>query len=279
MRSVTMRAVFRQREARLNKQAPVGVFDSGVGGLSILSGIHALLPEENLQYVADSAHAPYGTKSEAFIRERCDTIMQFLLRLGVKAVVVACNTATAAAIAQLRDRYEIPIIGVEPAIKPAAEQSRSGVVGVLATSGTIASEKFLNLQNRFVERAQILTRACTGLVELIEQVEPNPFTLDRMLHGFIRPLVDAGADTLVLGCTHYSLIRPQIQKAAGPDVRVVDAGAAVAKELQRRLAMHGLVNDSGRGGIVHFHTSGNLVEQNRLLAHYWGKPVQAGLLE
>ncbi|HEY0964016.1 MAG TPA: glutamate racemase [Pseudomonadales bacterium] len=263
----------------LNKQAPVGVFDSGVGGLSILSGIHDLLPGENLQYVADSAHAPYGTKSEAFIRGRCETIMQFLLRLDVKAVVVACNTATAAAVAQLRDRYELPIIGVEPAIKPAAELSKSGVVGVLATSGTIASEKFVNLQNRFVSRAKILTRACTGLVELIEQVEPNPFTLDRMLHEFIRPLTDAGADTLVLGCTHYSLIKPQIQKAAGPDVRVVDAGAAVAKELQRRLVMHGLVNDSGRGSFVHFHTSGKPEQQNRLLAHYWGKPVHAGLLE
>lgn len=274
-----MHAVSRQREAVLNKQAPVGVFDSGVGGLSILSGIHALMPGENLQYVADSAHAPYGTKSEAFIRGRCDAIMQFLLRLDVKAVVVACNTATAAAIAQMRDRYELPIIGVEPAIKPAAEQSRTGVVGVLATSGTIASEKFLNLQNRFVMQAKILTRACTGLVDLIEQVDPNPFTLDRMLHGFIRPLVDAGADTLVLGCTHYSLIRPQIQKAAGPEVRVVDAGDAVAKELQRRLVMHGLVNDSGRGSFVHFHTSGDPEWQNQLLAQYWGKPVQAGLLE
>lgn len=259
--------------------APIGVFDSGVGGLSILSSIHDLLPAETLHYVADSGYAPYGPKGEDFIRARCERIMQFLLRLRVKAVVVACNTATAAAVAQLRDRYELPIVGVEPAVKPAAEQSRSGVVGVLATSGTIGSEKFLNLQSRFGARVQILTRACNGLVELIEQVAPNPFTLERMLHESIRPLIDAGADTLVLGCTHYSLIRPQIQKAAGPEVRIVDAGTAVAKELQRRLVMHGLSNASQNAGMVHFHTSGKPAEQNPLLAHYWGKPVQAQALD
>jgi glutamate racemase len=259
--------------------APIGVFDSGVGGLSILSGIHDLLPSETLQYVADSGHAPYGPKGADFIRARCEAIMHFLQRFDVKAVVVACNTATAAAVAQMRDRYELPIIGVEPAVKPAAEQSKSGVVGVLATSGTIASEKFLNLQSRFGTRVQILTRACEGLVELIEQVAPNPFTLERMLHEFIQPLVDAGADTLVLGCTHYSLIRPQIQKAAGPNVRIIDAGTAVAKELQRRLVMNGLANTSGRAGMVYFHTSGNVEQQNKLLAHYWGKPVVARALD
>lgn len=263
----------------MNNQAPVGVFDSGVGGLSILRGIHDLLPAETLHYVADSAHAPYGPKGEAFIRERCAAIMTLLLRLDVKAVVVACNTATAAAVAQMRETYDLPIIGIEPAVKPAAEQSKSGVVGVLATSGTIASEKFLNLQSRFVTQAKILTRACNGLVELIEQLAPDPVTLERMLQGFIQPLVDAGADTLVLGCTHYSLIRPQIQKAAGPGVRIVDAGTAVAKELQRRLEMQGLGNASERRGTVQFHTSGKLEQQNALLAHYWGAPVQAQSLE
>lgn len=259
--------------------APIGVFDSGVGGLSILSGIHELLPAETLQYVADSGHAPYGPKGEAYIRARCAAIMKFLERFDVKAVVVACNTATAAAVAHMRDQYDLPIIGVEPAVKPAAEQSKSGVVGVLATSGTIASEKFLNLQNRFVTRAKILTRACEGLVELIEQASPNPFTLERMLHEFIQPIVDAGADTLVLGCTHYSLIRPQIQKAAGLEVRIIDAGTAVAKELQRRLVMNGLANTSGSAGMVCFHTSGELAHQNKLLAHYWGKPVVARPLD
>lgn len=259
--------------------APIGVFDSGVGGLSILSGIHELLPAETLHYVADSGNAPYGPKGDAFIRVRCEAIMQCLLRFEVKAVVVACNTATAAAVAQMREQYDLPIIGVEPAVKPAAEQSKSGVVGVLATSGTIASEKFLSLQNRFVERAKILTRACPGLVELIEQVAPDPAALERLLHEYIQPLVDAGADTLVLGCTHYSLIRPQIQQAAGPGVRIVDAGTAVAKELQRRLALNGLAHTAGQTGMVYFHTSGNLEYQNHLLAHYWGRSVHTSALD
>ncbi len=265
--------------AKVVSAAPIGVFDSGVGGLSILAGIHELLPAETLQYVADSAHAPYGPKGETFIRERCELIMAFLQRLNVKAVVVACNTATAAAVAQMRDRYDLPIIGVEPAIKPAAEQSKSGIVGVLATSGTIASDKFLNLQSRFAQQAQILTRACPGLVELIEQVSPDTHALDGMLHAYIQPLLERGVDTLVLGCTHYSLIRSRIQKVAGANVHIVDAGSAVAKELQRRLAMHGLATTEGGSGMVCFHTSGDVAQQNQLLAHYWGKPVQVRSLD
>ena len=137
--------------------APIGVFDSGAGGLSILKGIHQLLPGEQLLYVADSAHAPYGPRGEDFIRSRCQTIMGFFLERGVKAVVVACNTATAAAIGELRARYTLPIIGVEPAVKPAALASRSGVVGVLATSGTIASARFLQLKSRFHDQVEIIT--------------------------------------------------------------------------------------------------------------------------
>jgi glutamate racemase len=265
--------------AKLTSAAPIGVFDSGAGGLSILSGIHQLLPAEDLLYVADSAHAPYGPKGDAFIRERCDHIMRFLLRNEVKAVVVACNTATAAAVAILRERYALPIIGVEPAVKPAAEQSRSGVVGVLATSGTIASDKFMHLQSRFAQKVQILTRACPGLVELIEQLTPNVQALDRLLEEYIHPLLERGADTLVLGCTHYSLIRPRIQHIAGPNVAIVDAGTAVAKELQRRLAAAGMDNIANHTGTVHFHTSGDARQQSALLGHYWGEPVVAQALD
>ncbi len=185
-------------------KAPIGVFDSGVGGLSILRGIQQLLPAENLLYVADSAHAPYGPKGDVFIQNRCEIIMQFFLQQGVKAVVLACNTATAASVTVLRQRYTLPLIGIEPAIKPAAALSASGVVGVLATSGTITSDKFLSLQSRFEGEVKIITRACPGLVELIEQVEPDQKAIKKMLHGFISPMLDLGADTLVLGCTHYS---------------------------------------------------------------------------
>lgn len=258
--------------------ASIGVFDSGAGGLSILSGIHQLLPVESLLYVADSAHAPYGPKGDEFIRARCELIMQFFVRHQVKAVVVACNTATAAAVAQMREGYAMPIIGVEPAVKPAAEQSKSGVVGVLATSGTIASDKFVSLQSRFAQQVEILTRACPGLVELIEKLPPSTYALDRMLHDYIQPLLDRGADTLVLGCTHYSLIRARIQHIAGAEVSIIDAGTAVAKELQRRLVAQGLDNTSGGMGSVHFYSSGNVEKQNMLLGHYWGKPVQVEAL-
>ncbi len=249
--------------------APIGVFDSGIGGLSILHSIRQLLPDEDLIYVADSAHAPYGPKGEEFIRQRSLHIMQYLAHRQVKAVVVACNTATAAAIAVLRERYAIPLIGVEPAIKPAAEQSLSGVVGVLATSGTIASDKFLTLQSRFSGQTQILTRAGTGLVELIEQPQIDEAAVLALLESFIKPMQNKGADTLVLGCTHYSLIRSQIAKVAGPDMKIVDAGTAVAKELQRRLLTHGLNSLTPASHPVSFVSSGDLAVQQRLLARYW----------
>ncbi len=253
--------------------SPLGVFDSGVGGLSILHSIRLLLPHEDLIYVADSAHAPYGPKGEKFITQRSLHIMDYLAARKVKAVVVACNTATAAAIAVLRERYAMPLIGVEPAVKPAAEQSHSGVVGVLASSGTIASDKFLTLQSRFSDRTQILTRAGTGLVELIEQPQFDEAAVLRLLASFIQPMKDKGADTLVLGCTHYSLIRAQIASVAGPDMNIVDAGTAVAKELERRLLTKGLNNLVTATYPVQFVTSGDIKVQEQLLARYWPEPA------
>lgn len=252
--------------------APIGVFDSGVGGLSILQGIRQLLPHERLIYVADSANAPYGPRGQSFIQQRCLHIMDYLLQRNVKAVVVACNTATAAAIGLLREKYAPPIIGVEPAVKPAAERSRSGVVGVLATSGTIASDKFMTLQSRFSDRAQILTRACPGLVELIEQPHFDEDAVLRLLEEFIAPMRARGADTLVLGCTHYSLIKPQISRVAGTGVTIVDAGLAVAKELQRRLGQETLTAGAGDTAPVEFFTSGDPVQQAILIQRYWHEP-------
>ena len=275
--------------------APVGVFDPGVGGLSILRGIHQLLPAEHLLYVADSAHAPYGPKGDDFIRARCRHIVAHLLEQGVKAVVVACNTATAAAVLDLRQQHALPIVAIEPALKPAAVQSRSGVIGALATSGTIASGRFLHLQGRFAQHVEVLTRVCSGLVEAIEQIEPNPAALDALLHDFIDPLVARGADTLVLGCTHYSLVRAPIQAVAGPAVTVVDTGSAVARELQRRLHLAGLLNPDGeqtggnssmRGeqgqhlapGTLRILTSGLPTQQQQVLARYWSGPFTVACL-
>jgi glutamate racemase len=255
--------------------APIGVFDSGAGGLSILKGIHQLLPGEQLLYVADSAHAPYGPRGDAFIRARCKAIMDFFLDRGAKAVVVACNTATAAAIVELRAQHSLPIVGVEPAVKPAALSSRSGVVGVLATSGTIASDKFLHLKSRFHTQVEIITSPCAGLVEAIEDCDTNAPVLHVLLETIIAPMLGKGVDTLVLGCTHYSLIREAVAAVAGPAVAIVDAGDAVARELQRRLAEAGMLQtrDSGEPGSVEFFTSGDTERQRILLSRYWGQTL------
>ncbi|HTQ99337.1 MAG TPA: glutamate racemase [Candidatus Acidoferrum sp.] len=258
--------------------APIGVFDSGIGGLSILHGIRTLSPNEALIYVSDAAHAPYGPKGEDFIRQRSVHLMDALIARGAKAIVVACNTATAAAIALLRERYPLPIIGVEPAVKPAAAQSRSGVVGVLATSGTIASDKFLTLQNRFSDRVRILTRAGTGLVELIERPDSEERVLMTLLHSYIEPMVEQGADALVLGCTHYSLIKRQIAAVADSRMKIIDAGTAVAEELQRRLAAGGLASNAIGKGKVEFFTSGEPAVLRRLLARYWSEPADVTAL-
>ncbi|MEX2366627.1 MAG: glutamate racemase [Pseudohongiellaceae bacterium] len=256
----------------MTSNAPIGVFDSGVGGLSILDKIHTLLPHENLLYVADSAHAPYGSRSSLYIRERCEQIMGFFLARQVKAVVLACNTATAAAVADLRAHHGVPIIGMEPAIKPAAEQSRSGVVGVLATAGTIDSDKFISLKSRFTDQVEIITRACPGLVEHIERLQTDQLGLTALLQDYIWPMLEKGMDTLVLGCTHYSLIIPQIRGVAGK-VLIMDTGAAVAKELQRRMAAEGLLDSRQQAASVSFFTSGDPQHQSLLLGHYWGREL------
>lgn len=262
----------------ISPNAPIGVFDSGAGGLSILKSLHALLPGEALIYVADSAHAPYGPKGEDFIRQRSDAIMQYFLARNVKAVVVACNTATAAAIAGLRARHALPIIGVEPAVKPAAQGSRSGVVGVLATRGTIASDKFLNLQSRFHDRVEIMTNPCLGLVEAIEATDSSGNLVETVLRAIIHPMLEKGADTLVLGCTHYSLIRDTVARIAGPGVAIVDAPDAVAREVQRRLGEAGLLNPEGRGAAVEFLSSGDPGTQEKVLGRYWRRPLCVAML-
>ena len=256
----------------------IGVFDSGLGGLSVLLYLRAALPEASFCYIADSANAPYGDKSDDFIAERSLRISQFLIDQQVSAIVVACNTATAAAISQLRERYPIPLIGVEPAVKPAAETSVSGIVGVLATSGTIASDRFISLQNRFTHQTEIITRACPGLVELIEAAELDRSAVLELLQEFINPMLDKGADTLVLGCTHYSLIRELIQQVAGKGVSIVDAGQAVARETRRRLQEGNILADEGQPGSIRFLTSGDPLVQEPLFARYWGTQVQVNAL-
>jgi glutamate racemase len=222
--------------------APVGIFDSGLGGLSVLRHIQAQLPHEHLLYFADSGFAPYGDKPEAVVVERVLSVAQFLLEQGAKALVVACNTATVAAVRELRERHPgMPIVGVEPGLKPAAALTKSGKVGVLATERTLRSEKFLALRDQIQGDTGVnfLLQPCIGLVDQIESADLASQDTVAMLARYIWPLLDHGADTLVLGCTHYPLVRGAIERVltayGAPDVPLVETGDAVARQLSRLL--------------------------------------------
>lgn len=228
--------------------APVGIFDSGVGGLSVLRHIQAQLPHEHLLYLADTGFAPYGDKPEAVVVERVLAIGDFLLAQGAKALVVACNTATVAAVRELRAIHPgLPIVGVEPGLKPAASLTRSGKVGVLATERTLNGAKFLQLRDQvhLDSGAEFLLQPCVGLADQIEFGELDSGATTAMLERFIHPLLAQGADTLVLGCTHYPLVRASIERllkdAGRPDVVLVDTGDAVARQLARLLAAGSLL--------------------------------------
>ena len=232
--------------------APVGIFDSGVGGLSVLRHIQAQLPHEHLLYLADTGFAPYGDKPEHIVVERVLAIGDFLLAQGAKALVVACNTATVAAVRELRERHPgMPIVGVEPGLKPAASLTRSGKVGVLATERTLRGAKFLQLRDQIHldSGAEFLLQPCVGLADQIEFGELDSTATSTMLERFIMPLLTQGADTLVLGCTHYPLVRASIERllkdAGRPDVALVDTGDAVARQLARLLAGAGLLRAQG----------------------------------
>ena len=245
--------------------APVGVFDSGVGGLSVLRHIRAQLPHEDLIYFADSGFAPYGGKPEQIVAERSLKVAGFLLEQGAKAIVVACNTATVAAIKLLRAHYpQLPIVGVEPGLKPAAAASRNGKVGVLATEVTLAGAKFLLLRDQVTAASQatFLLQACPGLVDQIELGDLHTEAIRSMLEGYVASLLAQGADTLVLGCTHYPFVQDVIEgviaRNTSREVVLVDTGDAVARHLARLLAAGGLLHaDSGRPARLQVFTSGN----------------------
>ncbi len=245
----------------ISADAPIGVFDSGVGGLSVLRHIRALLPHEHLLYFADSAFAPYGDKTEQAVAERSLAIAGFLVAQGAKALVVACNTATVAAIKLVREHFpDMPIVGVEPGLKPGAAASRNGKVGVLATDRTLAGEKFLLLREQIsaASGAQFLLQGCTGLADQIELGELDSDATAAMLRRYIVPLLDQGADTLVLGCTHYPLVQAAIERivaqATPNEVVLVDTGEAVARQLARLLGAAGCAR-RGAAGRLQGYTS------------------------
>jgi glutamate racemase len=251
--------------------APVGVFDSGVGGLSVLAEIARLLPRESLLYVADCGHIPYGEKSPAFIRQRCQIVAEFFRAQGAKAMVLACNTATVAAVADLRERYpDWPIVGMEPAVKPAAAATRSGVVGVLATTGTLQSAKFAALLDRFANDVRVVTQPCPGLVECIEAGDLDSPSLRQLLQGYVTPLLAAGCDTLILGCTHYPFLKPLLAQLVPPDIAIIDTGAAVARQLQRLLGERGFLAQ-GPARPAQFWTSASPAHLLKILPLLWGQ--------
>lgn len=252
----------------------IGVFDSGVGGLSVLHHIRQTLPSERLIYVADSAHVPYGDKTPEYITQRSLTLTRFLIEQGADAIVIACNTATAAAAATLRAEFKLPIIGMEPAVKPAVAATQTGVVGVLATIGTLESARFAALLDKYAGNVQIVTQGCPGLVEQVERGELDSTKTRELIKRYTAPLLDRGADTLILGCTHYPFLAPVIRNIVGEKITLIDTGAAVARELKRRVDTELSARASSTSAITQFFTSGDLVAAKHIMSVLWNEAFE-----
>lgn len=241
--------------------ATIGIFDSGVGGLSVFREIRKRLPGENYIYFSDSAHCPYGERTEEFILNRCREITEFLLGKGADIIVVACNTATAAAIKTLREEYPVQFIGMEPAIKPAAQMTKTGVVGVLATAGTLKSDKYLRHKEKYASDIIIAEHVGEGFVELVEKgITSGPEAVNTVRHS-LEPLIKAGADTIVLGCTHYPFLAEAIQEAGSEisnekALQLIDPAPAIAKRLMEVMDAEGIPHNPENGSVT-LHTSGN----------------------
>lgn len=240
----------------------IGIFDSGVGGLSVFREIHKILPEQSYIYYSDNAHCPYGEKSQEYIINRAREITKILLAKGAQIIVVACNTATAAAIATLREEFPVRFIGMEPAIKPAAARTRSGVVGVLATAGTLKADKYLSTRVRWGDNIQIVEHVGQGFVELVERGKTHGPEAEEVVETSIEPLLDAGADTIVLGCTHYPFLSDTIRLVASRlvpdrDVTIIDPAPAVAKHLLDVMKEEGISSADATGYALELIASGD----------------------
>lgn len=218
----------------MENNRPIGIFDSGIGGTSIWAEIHQLLPNEKTIYLADSKNAPYGQKSKAEIIELSSKNTEFLLNMDCKLIVVACNTATTNAIQELRAKYHVPFIGIEPAIKPAATNSKTQTIGILATQGTLNSDLFHKTAEKF-QNTKIIEQVGHGLVQLIENGEINSPEMSKLLHSYLTPMINANIDYLVLGCSHYPYLIPQIKKILPTNIQIIDSGQAVARQTQNVL--------------------------------------------
>ena len=267
--------------AKPDRSAPIGIFDSGVGGLSVLKAIRQQVPDETLIYLADQAHVPYGPRPLEDVRAFAVSITRHLLTQGAKIIVVACNAASAAALQVLRQTFpDVPFVGMEPAVKPAAERTQSGVVGVLATPATFQGALYASVVERFAQEVTLLQHTCPGLVAQIEAGQLDAPQTRRILEDAILPMLSLGIDTVVLGCTHYPFVIPLIENIAGPGVRVVDPAPAVARQVGRVLEARGLLRGSELPGKrIHFFTTGDAGRLQSLLPQLIGEHGAVSCLE
>ena len=236
---------------------PIGIFDSGIGGTSIWKEIHKLLPNEETIYLADSKNAPYGPKGKEKITELSVKNTELLLEKGCKLIVVACNTATTNAIKYLRDTYDVPFIGIEPAIKPAALQTKSNAIGILATKGTLSSELFHKTSDLYTNGIKVIEQVGEGLVPLIENGHIESPEMETLLQKYLQPMLEADIDYLVLGCSHYPYLIPKLKTLLPQHVKIIDSGIAVARQTKAILMQHGLLNTTNKLETCTFYTNGN----------------------
>ena len=257
---------------RTTPNSPIGIFDSGVGGISVLRALRQQIPDESVLYFGDQGHIPYGPRAMEQIREFSEAITRFLLEQGAKIIVVACNTASAAALQYLREIFpEVPFVGMEPAVKPAAEHTHTGKVGVLATPATFQGALYASVVERFANGVELFQDTCPGLVQQIEQGNLEGPEARRILEAALQPMLEKDIDTVVLGCTHYPFVIPLIQEIVGENVRVIDPAPAVARQTGRLLEARAMRNGSGAKSEVKLYTSGDPETLRSLLPRLLGE--------
>ena len=252
---------------RINKHhRPIGIFDSGVGGLSVLREVRGEFPAEDLLYIADQTHVPYGIRTREEVLGFSEGIVRYLLKKKVKLIVIACNTASAVALDVLRKAYPaLPFVGMEPAVKPAAEETSTGIVGVLATPATFQGALYASTVERFAKGVKILPDTCPGLVELIEEGKIDHPKTREILEKALYPMLEKGVDEVVMGCTHYPFVIPLIQEIVGNEVAVIDPAPAVARQAGRLLGEYDLLTNGGGNGKTQFLTSGDPAEFEHII--------------
>ena len=246
---------------------PIGIFDSGVGGTSIWKEVHSLLPNESTIYLADSKNAPYGIKGKERIIELCIKNAELLLEKECKLIVVACNTATTNAIDYLRANFNVPFIGIEPAIKPAALHTKTNAVGILATKGTLSSALFSKTSSAFASNIKVVEQEGNGIVELIESGKLHTDAMETLLASYLKPMIEAKIDHLVLGCTHYPYLTSLLVKMLPKEVKIIDSGEAVARQTKTVLDQHGLLNTQIKSSVNQFFTNGSPEIMKQLLGN------------